>query len=108
MNTRRTLLRQGQLVFPLLLSPLPQHLPHRPQAVLVLTPQSNKKTQSLQIPTAEVVGAGPSGVIMTESSRIGGYPSGPVVWSTFVESRPLDIDLEPSLCLRFIYISRPG
>ncbi|KAF9518960.1 hypothetical protein BS47DRAFT_1388638 [Hydnum rufescens UP504] len=56
-----------------------------------------KRRNRSKFPTAEVVSVGPSGVIMTESSQIGGYPSGPVVWSTFIESCPLDIDFEPEL-----------
>jgi hypothetical protein len=61
-----------------------------------LSVQSKKRNCS-KFPTAEVVGAGPSGVIMTASNRVKGYPAEPVVRLTFVESLPLDIDFEPEL-----------
>jgi hypothetical protein len=57
----------------------------------------SKKCNCSKFPTAEVVGAGPSGVIMTASNRVKGYPAEPIVRLTFVESLPLDIDFEPKL-----------
>jgi hypothetical protein len=61
-----------------------------------LSVRSKKRNRS-KFPTAEVVSAGPSGVIMTASNRVEGYPAEPIVCLTFVESLPLDIDFEPEL-----------